>query len=133
MNLTSPVSAKSSRRKQCTPVVASRLNSNVLLKSGGPIPVAVTPAPIQEWNPASPRGEVITHVRCEADEPAIGIDFWMKLHASKKFQPAFEVATIPAVSPHNSAQHVPIRSTQQCEIVGFSAAEGSHADPCTGF
>src|SRR5712691_3860110 len=41
----SSVTAQLFLTNHCTPVLACRLNSNVLLRSGGPIPVAVTPAP----------------------------------------------------------------------------------------
>ena len=40
-------------------------------------------AQVKKRNQSSPRSEVVTQMRSEADEPTICIDVRMKLHASK--------------------------------------------------
>src|SRR5260221_5307906 len=66
---------------------------------------------VHKWHPATARGEIVTQMRRKTDEPAISIDARVVLHTSEEFHPPFEVATIPMILPHNSAQHVTIRST----------------------
>lgn len=83
-------------------------------------------ADINKWNPATPRGEVVAQVRRKANQPAIGINVRVVLHASEEFQPTFEVASIPVISPLDSAKHMAVREAEQSEIVGLTAAKHGH-------
>src|SRR5262245_10969006 len=87
-------------------------------------------AAVQEGNQASPRSEVVSQMRREADYVfARG----PVLSTTPQFQAAFKIAAVPMPLTQYMAEHVSIGKAEQREVMCLPAAEGCHARGNTNF
>jgi len=84
---------------------------------------------VQKRDPARPRSEVVTNMRCEAD-----YIFGRRriLCAAEQFQAAFKIAPKPMAFAKHATEHVTVAKAHQRKVMSLLAAEGSHAGSHTG-